>query len=334
MGEQLPTNPNPQSDEIDLGQLFQMIRNGLDKVFIGILKVFRYLKSNFVILALLGVIGLAAGYGLSLITEKTKKTEIIVKPNFESKDYLYGVVKEIDRKIEGKDLEFFRGIGIELDSVQGLKIEIGPMKQEGVDVNLEEQLKFLEYVGDLKNDGAIKQVIKNEILSISYVNHKITVYFKDADKGQDAAHKIMDYINANPQFKELREIYIANAEQQIKENELLIEQIDGLIENYTKALGNKSKESGDGTVMLGGEQGLNIPSLLNQKNNLIQNNASKKVALREYKQTIKVFNFGQPQEVEKSFFGHSIIFIPTLLIGAFFFWSLLAFLNKQVKEKL
>jgi hypothetical protein len=277
---------------------------------------------------------LAAGFGLNQITEKTKKTEIIVKPNFESKDYLYGVVKEIDRKIEGQDHEFFRGIGFELDSVQGLKVEIGPMKQESSDINLEEQLKFLEYVGDLKNDGAIKQVIKNEILSISYVNHRITVFYKDAEWGQDAAHKIMEYIKANPHFKELREIYIANTEQRIKENDLLIKQVDALLENYTKALGTKSESGGDGTVMLGVEQGLNIPSLFSQKNSLIQNNASSKVALRELQQTIKVFNFGQPREVEKSFFGHNIILIPTLLIVGFFFWSLLAFLNKQVKEKL
>ncbi|PCE66566.1 hypothetical protein [Sediminicola luteus] len=334
MGEQLPTNPNPQSDEIDLGQLFQMIRNGLDKVFIGILKVFQYFKSNFVILAILGIIGLAAGYGLSKISTKTKKTEIIVKPNFESKDYLYGVVQELEGKIKGKDVDFFNGIGIDLDSIGGLKIAIAPMKQEGVEANLEEQLKYLEYLGDLKNDSSIKQVIKNEVLSTSYVNHKITVYFKDSKMGQEAAHKIMDYINANPHFKELREIYIANTEQRIKENDIVIKQIDGLIDNYTKALGNKSKEGGDGTVMLGGEQGLNIPSLLSQKNDLIQNNASSKVAIRELQETIKVFNFGQPQEVEKSFFGHSLVLLPTLLIGAYFFWSLLAFLNKQVKEKL
>ena len=258
-------NPQNNSDEIDLGQLFQMIKNGFSTVFTWFLYVFLYFKKNLVILAVLGIVGLGAGYGLSKIADRTKKTEVIVKPNFESKDYLYGVVNELASKIKGKDSQFFTELGINLDSIDGFKIEIVPVQQSNSKSNLEEDLKYLEYLGDLKADASIKQVIKNEVLGSSYVNHKIVFYFKQAVLGQDAAHKILNYINSNAYFKELREIYITNALARIKENNVLIKQIDVLITNYSNALGSKSSESGDGMVLLGGEEGLNIPSLLTQK---------------------------------------------------------------------
>ncbi len=332
MGEQLPTNSNNNADEIDLGQLFQMIKNAFSKVFEWVLRVFLYFKKNLIILIILGVVGVGIGYGLNQISDSKQKTEIIVKPNFESKDYLYGVIDEIESKSKGKDYNFFKELGINLDSLKGFKVEIEPVTQN-IKSNLQEELKYLEYLGDLKEDGSIKQVIKNEVLGNSYVNYKISFYYKDVDRGHAAASKVMNYINDNKYFKDLRDIYVENAKSRIKENDKLITQIDVLIENYSKALGTKSNQSsGDGTVLLGGEEGLNIPSLLNLKNTLIQSNATNRISLKEMQETIKILNFGQPHEVKKNFFGHSLVLIPSILIGVFFVWSVLKYLNAKAKE--
>ncbi|SNY95019.1 hypothetical protein [Flagellimonas pacifica] len=331
MAEQ-PVNQNT-SDEIDLGQLFQMIGRGFNKIGIVFLRIFLYLKKNALILGGLIIVGFGIGYGLNKITTKKKKIEVIVKPNFESKDYLYGAVQELEGKLKGKDTVFFRGLGINLEDLKKFEVEIAPMKDNGGKSNLEEDLKYLEYIGDLKNDGPIKQVIKNEVLSSSFVNHKIAFYFKNALEGEKAAHIIMDYINANPQFKELGNIYTNNAKEQIKENKILIDQIDKLVTNYTKALGNKSNGvDADGTVLLGGEQGLNIPALLSQKKSLVKNNAEAKIDLEEMKETIKILNFGKPQEIEKSFFGKSIVLIPLVLFLLFFIISAIRYLNKKASE--
>ncbi len=331
MGEQLPTNSNNNADEIDLGQLFQMIKNALGKVFEWVLRVFLYFKKNLLVLIILGVVGIVIGYGLNQISESKQKTEIIVKPNFESKDYLYGVIKEIQSKSNGRDNVFFAKLGINLDSLKGFKVEIEPVTQD-VKSNLQEELKYLEYLGDLKEDGSIKQVIKNEVLGNSYVNYKISFYYKDVNRGHAAAGKIMNYINDNKYFKDLREIYVENAKSRIKENDKLIAQIDVLIENYSKALGTKSdRSSGDGTVLLGGEEGLNIPSLLNLKNTLIQSNAANKISLKEMQETIKVLNFGKPHVVSKSFFSRGLVLMPIAFIGLFFVGSFLKFLNNKAK---
>ncbi|WP_298475045.1 hypothetical protein [uncultured Maribacter sp.] len=336
MADNLPKDTNTSSDEIDLGQLFELIRKGLNKIFISFLKVFLYFKMNILILIALAVIGVGIGYGLSQISEVTKKTEVIVKPNFESKDYLYGIVSELQSKIKGKDSIFYHSLGININEIKGFKIEILPVQESNVKSDLEQSLKYLEYLGNLKDDNSIKEVIKNEVLASSYVNHKISFYYKDQELGQDAAKKIMAFINDNDYFKSLRDIYLQNSQSRIKENEALIQQIDVLIENYSKALGNKSHvtEKSDGTVLLGGEEGLNIPQLLNLKNNLIESIASNKLLKREYKETIKILNFGGPQLIKKEFFKEKLTLIPAMLIGLFFVWSALKFLNKRTKELL
>lgn len=334
MSKQDQPNTPQSSDEIDLGQLFQLIGKGFNKIFIWFLRVFLYLKKNFIVLAILGIVGLGMGYGLSKISTRLKKTEVIVKPNFESKDYLYGVVQEVQSKIKGKDSVFFAGLGIDLDSISGFRIEVAPVQETNNEVNLEEDLKYFEYLGSLKDDSSIQQVVKNVVLASSYVNHKVTFYFKKADLGQDAAKKIMAYINNNLYFNELQETYLKNANERIEENDALVKQIDILIDNYSKALGNKSEQPGDGLVMLGGEEGLNIPSLFNLKNTLTRNTALNRVTIKQEQNIVQILNFGQPQEVEKSFFGYSLILIPTILIGLFFIWSTIKFLNKKSLELL
>ncbi|MEP5831285.1 MAG: hypothetical protein ABJ300_13495, partial [Maribacter dokdonensis] len=88
---QSPSTQN-NSDEIDLGQLFQLIGRGFNAVFRWFLRVFLYLKKNLLILIGLVVVGFAIGYGLNQIISKKYKTEVIVKPQLESKNYLYDVV--------------------------------------------------------------------------------------------------------------------------------------------------------------------------------------------------------------------------------------------------
>ncbi|WP_298505553.1 hypothetical protein [uncultured Maribacter sp.] len=336
MADNLPKDANTSSDEIDLGQLFELVKIGLNKIFLILLRVFLYFKKNILILIALALIGVGIGYGLSQISEVTKKTEVIVKPNFESKDYLYGIVSELQSKVKGKDSIFYHSLGININEIKGFKIEILPVQEANVKTDLEKSLKYLEYLGSLKDDNSIKEVIKNEVLASSYVNHKISFYYKDQKLGQDAAKKIMTFINDNDYFRELKEIYLQNSQSRIKENEALIQQIDVLITNYSNALGNKSddNEKGEGMVLLGGEEGLNIPQLLNLKNNLIEGTASNKLLKREYRETIKVLSFGGPQLVKKEFFKEKLTVIPMILISLFFGFSLIKFLNKKTKELL
>ena len=63
---QSPSTQN-NSDEIDLGQLFQLIGRGFNAIFRWLLRVFLYFKKNLLILIGLVIVGLAIGYGLNKI---------------------------------------------------------------------------------------------------------------------------------------------------------------------------------------------------------------------------------------------------------------------------
>ena len=104
------------SGEIDLGQLIQIIGNWFDKLGIGFLRLFLFIKKRVLVLGGLTILGLGIGFGLNQITEKKKKIEVIVKPNMNSENYLYDVVGEIKSNLKGKDTAFFKSIGISVEN--------------------------------------------------------------------------------------------------------------------------------------------------------------------------------------------------------------------------
>ncbi|WP_420603505.1 hypothetical protein [Flagellimonas sp.] len=327
MAEQ-PINQNT-SDEIDLGQLFQMIGRGFNKLGIAFLRLFLYLKKNAFILGGLLIIGLAAGYGLNKITTKKKKIEVIVKPNLDSENYLYDVVEQINNNIKSKDTLFFESIGITTLNLSQLKVSVEPIEQEG---DKKGDLEYLELLEKFQDNGQFSDVIRVELLSRSAINHRITFLFKDALEGQVFAQKTMEYINSNKYFEELVTISKENAVEKIKKNEVLINQIDGLISAYSQNLTKNNNQNTDGRIVLDGNEKMDVTGLFQLKNSLIRDIERKKLEIKEQDKALSVVNFGNAQEVKKSFLGKQIVLIPLIFIGGFFLWSILKYLNDKARE--
>jgi hypothetical protein len=322
------TNNTTSSDEIDLGQLFQLIRRGFDAIFRFILRVFLYLKKNILILIGLLVVGLAIGYGLNKITTQRLKTEIIVQPQLDSKNYLYDAVNEIQSNISAKDTLFFKSIGIDSIDFSGLEITIGRVVEEG---NSENDLQFLELLQSFENTDAIADIVRAELQNKSSFNHRITVFYKDVIFGDEFAKKVIAYINSNQYFNGLIEVRNANATNRINENEVLLKQVDEIIVNYTNGLANKTSSSASDRIVLENQEQVNIADIFKYKTQLIQDIESKKLELEQQTEVASVINFGKPQAVQKSFFGKNIILIPVLLLVIFFIISFFRFLNARSK---
>ena len=226
-------SPNTQnsSDEIDLGQLFQLIGKGFNSLFRVLLKIFLYLKNNIYILIGLVILGLAIGYGLNKIISKKLKTEVIVKPQMESKNYLYDVISEIQSNILAKDTLFFNSIGINEIDFTGLEITINRVLTES---STERDLQFLELLQSFENTDAIADIVRAELQNKSSFNHRITFFYKNVEKGSDFANRIMSYINSNKYFDGLLRVYRSNATNRIEQNKVLLNQVDEIIKNYTK----------------------------------------------------------------------------------------------------
>ncbi len=60
---------------------------------------------------MLAILGALTGFGLNQIISKKMKTEVIVSPNLESKNYLYDVVAELQANIKAEDTLFFTEFG-------------------------------------------------------------------------------------------------------------------------------------------------------------------------------------------------------------------------------
>lgn len=327
-----PNNTN-SSDEIDLGQLFQLIGKGFNSFFRGILRIFLYLKKNALILLGLIVLGGAIGYGLNRIVSKKLKTEVIVKPNLDSRNYLYEVVDEIQSNIKAKDTLFFKDLGIAIENLDGFEVTVESLGDTRK--NNEQGTEYLELLKGFEGSSeAISDIVRAEILSKStLINHKITFYFKDPIIGQEYAKKLMTYINSNEYFNELIEIYNVNSKERIKQNTKLVEQIDGLITSYGNKLASKDNNPvAQGTISFDTEEKIDLKGLFDLKNGLLKDIESKKVELKTRTEAVKVINFGKPQQVQKAFFGKNIILIPLILIGLFFLGSFLKFLNKKASN--
>tara|TARA_R110002051_G_scaffold272077_2_gene332599 strand:- start:17211 stop:18206 length:996 start_codon:yes stop_codon:yes gene_type:complete len=325
---QSPTTQN-SSDEIDLGQLFKLIGRGFNAIFRWFLRVFLYFKKNFLILIGLVVVGLAIGYGLNKIISKKFKTEVIVKPQIESKNYLYDVVNEIQSNIKSKDTLFFKSIGVDNIDFEGLNIEISRVAEVG---NSESDLKYLELLQSFENTDAIADIVRAELQNKSSFNHRITFYYKNADFGREFAQNILNYINTNTYFNGLLEVHKSNAKARIVEDEKLLAQVDQIITNYTTGLASKGNTSSNERIVLDNQEQVNIADIFEYKTGLIRDIETKKLELEERKEPVSVINLGQPQVEHKSFFGKSIVLIPIIFVSVFFILSALVYLNKKAKS--
>src|SRR5680860_99437 len=233
MTDNKPVNTRPESDEIDLGQLFRMIRKGFNSIFRTFLCFFLYLRNNFVKLAILVFLGFGIGFALKFIISDELKTEVIVRPNFESKDYLYNVVDEIGANLKVKDTTFFRELDIVVSELKSLKIQIDPIQEKDEAEDLENDMKYLEILQNFKEESFVLDVVKAEIQKKSNMNHRITFFYKNSLPGRAATLKLMEYIENNSYFKGLKKVYDENAVLKIERNTELIEQIDSLIAGYS-----------------------------------------------------------------------------------------------------
>ncbi|WP_396636222.1 hypothetical protein [Maribacter sp. R77961] len=331
MTEKNSSNQVKNSDEIDLGQLFQLIGNGFNSLFKVFLRLFVYLKKNALILLGLLVVGAGIGYGLNQIVSKKLKTEVIVKPQMESKNYLYDVIDEVRANIKSKNTDFFKSIGIENIDYNGLDIAISRVN---VDTSSESDKQYLELLKSFDDTDAIADIVRVELQNKSSYNHRITFFYKNVEQGKGFSKKVMQYINSNDHFNGLLEIYQANTISRIEENKRLLVQVDEIIANYSNKLGQTNAPTGNERILLDNKETVNITGLFSLKNNLIKNIEDKNVELRQRTQAIKVINFGKTQQVQKSFFGKNIVFIPLILIGIFFLFSFLKYLNKKSQELL
>lgn len=334
MADQLQPSNNQPSDEIDLGQLLQLIKNGFRGIGNFLLRVFLYLKRNSLKLIGLVALGIGISYGLSQIVSKTLKTDVIVRPNFESKNYLYDVVDEIEANIKAKDQVFLSQMDISQDDLKGFKIAVEEIEdeEEQTEDGLLNQMKYLDVLKNFKDESFVIDILRAEVSEKSIINHKITFLYKDPVKGPIVAEKLMKYINTNEYFNNIRVVHNQNTKARIIENEKLVAQIDLLVGNYSKSLVASKAKSGSEVVYMEKESALDVHLVLDLKNKLLKEIEAKKLDIAQQTGVLSIINFGKTQQVKKSFFNGTYFLIPAILVGVFLFLGFFKYLERKSKE--
>lgn len=333
MADQFEPN-NQSSDEIDLGQLLKLIKSGFKSVGNFFLRVFIYLRRNSLKLIGLVFLGVAISFGLTQIISKKLKTDVIVRPNFESKNYLYDVVDEVAANIKAKNESFFDTMNIAIEDLKGFTIAVEAIETDEVKTDDSElnEMKYLEVLENFKDESFVIDILRSELSEKSVIDHKITFTYKNLETGPAIVQKLMTYINTNEYFNDLKVVYNENAKARIEENMQLVKQVDELVANYSKSLLSEKQRSGSEVVYMEKENTLNVPSLLNMKNDLLKEIKVKKLEIAQQNGVLSILNFGKTQQVKKSFFNQTYFLIPTLLVLGFLMVSFLKYLNRKAKE--
>ncbi|WP_445383560.1 hypothetical protein [Robiginitalea sp. IMCC43444] len=329
MSENL-SNKQGNNDEIDLGQLFKMIGNGLNRLFHGFLKIFLFVKKNVFWLGGLAIAGAVLGFGLNKLVGVEQQIDVIATPNLDSKEYLYDVIEEIQANAKAKDTAFFSQLSVDIEKLKGFKLEITPVVSEQSS-NFEDELEFLELLQKFENSAAIEDIVRAQLMDKGSLDQRISFTFKETGTVLEEARKIMAYINSNEYYRDLIKIHTENARQRIERNDSLIKQIDLLINNYTRKMMTEEKGV-EGRLVLENEEPLNIPALFNLKNLLIKDTESKKLELKQKQEAITIVNFGKPYRVMKPLMQKNIVRFPLIFIGFFLLITLFKYLNRKSKE--
>lgn len=318
------------SEEVDLGQFFGLIRNGLRSVFKSLLNVFVYIRNHFVWLAGLVVVGLAAGYGIQKATPVELGIEAIVSPNLESKNYLLRVVEEIQSNIASGDTTFLRRQGIGKSDIEGFSIEIEPAVETDA-TRSNQEIKYLQMLQNFGPAMNVADIVRAELLDKTSLDYRITFRFRDPVSGPVIADKLMGYINSNSYYTHLVDTYRENARERIAYNDSLLRQTDVLIQDYRKRMMNANPVETN-RLVLDGEQDVDITALLELKKELVQDTESRRMSLARVQSGVTVLHFGTPHPLQKSFLDQWIYLTPVLLVTGFLLFSLFRYLNRKARE--
>jgi hypothetical protein len=333
MSENQTSKPSA-SDEIDLGVLFSKIRNGINRLFLalfhGLLAVYLYFKRNIYWLSGLVIFGALSGFAINTISGVKYQLNVIVTPNLDSKNYLYSMVADIQANIKAKDTLFFQDLDMDIERMRGFEVSINSLKTQNANA-LQQEIDFLNLLKEfpeLEIPGEVLREIIDEQMS---KDHNIRFYFKDTEIGSEYAKKLLDYVNSNPFYKKMDQVYTSNAELRIEQNKSLIKQIDSLIGNFTKKMLQQQPVT-SGSLMLENQEPLNIPSLFSLKNELIRDNEAKTIELERREGVFTILSFGQPREADLILFEKAPIAIPIGLLTLFFLIGLIRFLDSKAME--
>ena len=346
----------PQSEEVDLGQLFKLIGNAFQRFFDFIASIF---KGAYKVILLLLIhiykrivwyagalfIGVVVGFIVDKTSDKMYGANMFIQTNFNSARQVYENVKQFHQlAYEDKDtLELAKRLNISPAEASHLK---GFYLEPDLDENemAEMYSNFYIRLDSLSRVTMTFDLYKESLTPYNYTIHKLGV----ASTDKSIYKKIEDAFTLQLSNNEyLKELVSVNRQNLVKEEQTLSQQVektDSLVQEYLKIRVNQSEKElipGSGTNLYMGDA---------ESSNLIVDESiviEKRLALERQKRRINLYlveqknvvnvlagfpNSGYDMSVwtdKKKFVFPIILFLLTLTI--FTFLGLKNFLEGESK---
>lgn len=318
---------NNDNQEIDLSEISKKIGGFFEgistKIFNGIL----FLKRNILIIGGLFILGVGIGIYLDK-TSKSYDSEIIVTPNFGSNEYLYSKVNLLNSKIKEGDSLYLKSLGFKNVKNIGL-IEVEPV----IDIYkfIDNNAENFELIKLMAEDGDLNKIIKDELTSKNYPFHSLHVNTSKKILDKDLVKPLLDYLNNSDYYKVIQKEYLNNVNIKVRENDSIINQINGFLDNFKKT-GNSSKSSS----LVYYNDNMQLNEIIKTKEALIAEQGTHRLEMVNFDKIIKEISVVTNIKNTRGTNNKMKLILPVLFVFMFLAISVfIAFYKKQLaKSKL
>jgi len=310
---------NSENQEIDLSQISTKIGNGIQNFIFSCIHFF--VKNAIVIISLLIV-----GAGLGFLLDKYGKTyehQIIVMPNFQSTDYLYGKIELINSKIKEGDTVFLKKMGFKYPkNIHKIKIE--PVIDPYLFVRFED--KNFELLKLIAEDSDMTKVFKDNITSKNYMYHMISFSTKGKVTNENTIGPLLASLNDNDYFKVIQKKVIENVTLKIQLNDETLSQINGILNSFSNTANGQNAKN-DKLIYYNENTQLN--EVLETKDRLIKEQGNRKIELLNYQSLIKEISIISNMKDKTS----NILILPIVFVFLYVISVLFIRLYKNQKRR-
>lgn len=301
---------NSDNQEIDLSQISKKIGSFFEGIATKIFNVLFFIKKNILTLSILFVLGV----GIGLFLERKSKSytnEIIVAPNFGSNDYLYSKIELINSKIKEKDTLFLKNVVGIKNPKKFKEIKVQPIND--VYKFIENKAGNFELIKLMAEDGDLKKIIEESTTSKNYPFHRIQFTTEQLTSNEKTVKPLLDFLNNSEYYKIIQREYLNNIKIKIKENDSIINQIDGVLNSFSSAVNGSQRNE----KLIYYNENTQLNDVIKTKNDLVNEQGSHRLEMVNLDKIIKDNSTTINIEKVKGIFGSLAVVFPLFFIFVF-----------------
>lgn len=301
-------------NEIAFKSVLLSLREYLNTLGKKILDIGANLLKLWKILLPLVFAAIVLGYFVDNERTKEKKATLIVQQNFDSANYVYEAIQNIEAKILSGDSVFLKKH--KLNHITDLEIKpivnIGSVfnTSEVSRDNLETILNEVEVDAGNQNES----ILNSKAFIARYSKHEIALKI-DAKYTGDTEEALLNYLNDNSFYEQLKTINSENIDDLLKYNTEIIKQIDSLLNRAST-----TNRTAPNSLIVMPQQDSDLNNLILSKKLFVDANIDLKNRKLTESRTLYLLNKPEFTLVKTKLLSRKMVLFPILALIAAFLW--------------